>query len=164
MAITAASAAWFLPFALPICLWVAWSDLKFMKIPNQSVLALWVVFAVVGLIALPFDAYLWRYVHIVVVLAFGFVLNLGGAMGAGDAKFLAAMAPLAAFEDLRLILILFAAVLLAAFVTHRLFKHIGPFRRATADWVSWERRKFPMGFALGPTLAIYLGLGVFLGA
>ncbi len=43
------TALWFLPFVLPIALWVAWSDMKFMKIPNKAVLALVAVFAVVGL-------------------------------------------------------------------------------------------------------------------
>ena len=40
MAITAQSAIWFLPFALPISLWVIWSDLSTMRIPNTAVLAL----------------------------------------------------------------------------------------------------------------------------
>ena len=44
MAISASAATWFFLCALPICLWAAWSDLKYMKIPNKSVLALTVVF------------------------------------------------------------------------------------------------------------------------
>ena len=40
LALTAAEALWFLPFVLPICIWVAWSDLREMRIPNVSVLAL----------------------------------------------------------------------------------------------------------------------------
>ena len=42
------TALWFLPFALPICLWVMWSDLKAMKIPNMAVMALVAVFVIVG--------------------------------------------------------------------------------------------------------------------
>ena len=53
MALTLTTALWFLPFVLPICIYVAWSDMKYMKIPNTSVLALVGVFAVVGLLALP---------------------------------------------------------------------------------------------------------------
>ena len=49
---SAATAFWFLPFALPIAVWVAWSDMKFMRIPNKAVLALTAVFLVVGLAAL----------------------------------------------------------------------------------------------------------------
>jgi len=37
MAVTVSQALWFLPFILPICLFVAWSDMKFMRIPNRSV-------------------------------------------------------------------------------------------------------------------------------
>ena len=60
LALTAAEALWFLPFVLPICIWVAWSDLREMRIPNVSVLALAGVFLAVGLIALPFEVYYMR--------------------------------------------------------------------------------------------------------
>lgn len=92
LTISAASALWFLPFAIPIAIWVSWSDMKFMKIPNKAVIALFGIFVIVGLFALPFSEYLWRYLNVVVVLAVGFFLNLRGAVGAGDAKFAAAMA------------------------------------------------------------------------
>ena len=40
-----------------------------------------------------------------------------------------------------------------------------PLRRLAPDWQSWNTgKKFPMGFALGGTLAIYLGLGALYGA
>ena len=38
-----------LPFATAIGVWVAWSDMKSMKIPNQSVLALLAVWLIVGI-------------------------------------------------------------------------------------------------------------------
>jgi prepilin peptidase CpaA len=62
MAITTFSAWWFLPFVLPICFYVAFTDIREMRITNQAVLALGIVFLVIGLIALPFDLYLWRLV------------------------------------------------------------------------------------------------------
>ncbi len=163
MAVSASAALWFLPFVLPICLWVAWSDMKFMKIPNKAVLALLAVFVVIGLIALPFDVYKWRFVHIVVILVIGFVANMAGLLGAGDAKFAAAMAPFIALGDWVIFMYFFAAVLLAAFATHRLFRAIAPMRRATGDWASWSSSKFPMGLALGPTLIFYLIAGILLG-
>ncbi len=100
MFLTDTQALWFLPFALPICLWVAWSDLKFMKIPNKAVLALVAVFAVVGFIALGWPDWGWRWLHLLVILIIGFALNIIGAIGAGDAKFAAAMAPFVALADL----------------------------------------------------------------
>jgi len=164
MALTASAALWFLPFVLPICTWVAWSDLKFMKIPNKAVLALTVVFLLVGLIAVPLAEYPWRLLHLVVVLVIGFALNMLGLIGAGDAKFAAAMAPFFPLGDLRLMLVLFAAVLVAAFATHRLFRAVPAMRSRTADWKSWSSGDFPMGLALGGAMGFYLALGVFYGA
>jgi prepilin peptidase CpaA len=161
--ISAQTAIWFIPFAVPIGVWVAWNDMAFMKIPNQAVIALFVVFAVVGLAAMPFEDYLWRYVQCAGVLALGFVLNIVRAVGAGDAKFAAAMAPLIDPGDLRLVLVLFAAVLIAAFATHRAARAVPAVRTAFPTWESWSRRDFPMGLALGATLIFYLLLGVAVG-
>jgi prepilin peptidase CpaA len=164
MELTAFSALVFLPFALPVTIWVAWNDMKYMKIPNQAVLALTAVFLLIGLIALPLAEYPWRLSHFAVVLAIGFVANMAGLVGAGDAKFAAPMAMFVPLSDMRLMLILFAAVLLGAFATHRLFRAIPAVRRNTADWQSWQRKDFPMGLALGSTLAFYLMLGTVFGA
>ena len=59
---------------------------------------------------------------------------------------------------------IFMATLLAAAATHRVVR-LTPLRHLAPNWESWERgKKFPMGFALGPTLAIYLILGALYGA
>lgn len=164
MTLTTYAAAWFLPFVLPICLYVIYTDISRMKITNTANLALAGVFVVIGLIALPFDVYLWRLAALGIVLVAGIVLNAVGAMGAGDSKFLAAAAPYIAIGDLNLLVWLFMATLLAAFVTHRCVKHT-PLRRLAPDWTSWEQgKKFPMGLALGAALSIYLGLGLLYGA
>lgn len=146
----------FLPFALSIGIWVAWSDMKAMKIPNKAVMALLVVFLIVGVLVLPFKAWLWALGLGVAVLVAGFVLNAIGAIGAGDAKFAAAMAPFFIGADVRFVLGLFAACLLGAFGAHRLARMIPPFRRATEDWASWTHHDFPMGLALAGTLIFYL--------
>jgi prepilin peptidase CpaA len=162
--IAAAHAQWFLPFVLPVCLWVIWSDLSAMRIPNAAVLTLAAIFLVIGLIALPLPLYGWRLVSLVVVLVLGFVANMAGLMGAGDSKFLAAAAPFVAPGDVAGLAIIFSANLLACFATHRLAKY-SALRRLAPGWQSWSRgRKFPMGFALGSTLVIYLALGAVLGA
>ena len=161
MAITAFAAMWFLPFALPICIWVALSDLKHMKIPNKAVLALMVVFLVVGPFVLGFPTeFFWRLLHLVVVLVIGFALNMAGMIGAGDAKFAAAMAPFFPLGDMRLFMVLCAAVLIAAYVTHRIFRRIPAVTTRSPDWVSWTSKKFPMGLALGWALATYLAMGI----
>lgn len=156
----------FLPFVTPIALWVAWSDMKFMRIPNQSVLALVLVFAVAGLVAvalgaLPLTEYLWRWSHLVIVLLAGFVANALRLVGAGDAKFAAAMAPFFAAADLNIVLPLFAAILLGAFAAHRGLRLVPAFRNAAPDWQSWTRADFPMGLALSGTLLFYLLFKIF---
>ena len=164
MTLTAYTAMWFLPFVTPIAIWVAWSDMATMKIPNKAVLALMIVFVVVGLIALPFAEYPWRFLHFAVILALGFVMNAAGLLGAGDAKFAAAMAMFIPLGDLSFFFYLFAPVVFAAFVIHRLVRRMPAVRAKFPTWESWERKDFPMGLALGPGLVFYLLAGVIWGA
>ncbi|WP_138935217.1 prepilin peptidase [Roseovarius arcticus] len=164
MYISAYAAMWFLPFVLPICLWVAWSDLRDMKIPNKAVMALVAVYVVVGLLTLPFDIYAWRFVHLIVVLVAGIALNALGALGAGDAKFAAAAAPFIAIGDLGMLLLILAATMIFGFAVHRTAKHTA-LRRLAPHWVSWTREgKYPMGLSLGGALAIYLAQGALAGS
>ncbi|WP_371169850.1 prepilin peptidase [Aliiroseovarius sp. 2305UL8-7] len=153
----------FLPFVVPIALWVVWSDLSRMKIPNKSVVALTAVFAVVGLFALPLEDYLWRWLHLVVVLVIGFVMNVMRMLGAGDAKFAAAMAPFVALSDATLVMMILAVMIVAGFILHRLAKNIDWLRAATPNWESWTRRDYPMGLSLGATLIVYLVLAALTG-
>lgn len=159
MALPALVAWWFLPLLVPLCLYVAYTDLARMKITNPTVIAIAAVFVVMGPFLYPLETYLWQLAHLGIVLVVGIVLNAAGSMGAGDAKFLAAAAPFVALGDVRLLMALFAAVLLAAYAVHRVAKAT-PLRNMAPDWASWnqEGRRFPMGFALGPTLALYLCL------
>jgi prepilin peptidase CpaA len=146
---------WFLPWTLGIAIWVAWSDMKHMKIPNKAVLALAAVWVLVGFFAVPWQHWLVGFALMALVLAIGFVANLVGLVGAGDAKFAAAMAPFFAGADLRLVLGLFAACLLGAFAAHRGLRALPAFRAATPDWASWTHHKFPMGLALGGLLVFH---------
>jgi len=164
LAIGAAEAAWYLPFVAPICLYVAFTDLRDMKITNKTVLLLAGLFLVLGLITLPIVEYGWRLFQLFVVLAIGFVLNAAGIMGGGDAKFVAAAAPYVALPDVGIVFVIYTITMLAAVLTHRIARRSG-LRRLAPNWVSWESSpKFPMGFVLGPTLAIYLAAGVVAGA
>lgn len=146
---------------LPVCLWVCWSDLKTMKIPNLAVLALVGIFILVGGAVLPFENWLWRWLHFGVILALGFVLNAVANVGAGDAKFAAAAALYVRAADTAFVMMLLAAFLLIAFFSHRLLRAIPAVRRATPDWVSWTSQKFPMGLALVGTLLAYMALMAF---
>ncbi|PRY25112.1 prepilin peptidase CpaA [Aliiruegeria haliotis] len=162
--ITTWEALCFLPFAVPIGIWVAVNDMAHMKIPNKAVMALVAVFAVVGLVALPLEAYLWRWLHLVVVLVIGFLANMIRLLGAGDAKFAAAMAPFIVLGDATKVIYLFAGLVLLTYAGHRIARAVPAIRNATPDWESWKRRKdFPMGLALGPLLIVYLALGALYG-
>jgi prepilin peptidase CpaA len=164
VAVSSFAAMWFLPFVVPICLYVMYTDLSRMKITNVANLALLAVFVVVGLFVIPLDEYLWRLAGMVIVLIVGVVLNAAGVMGAGDSKFIAAAAPFIALGDLMLLAWLFAAVLIAAIIIHRVAR-LTPLRGLAPHWASWEQgKKFPMGLALGPTLILYLVFGTFYGA
>lgn len=164
MMFSAQAALYFLPFIAPIALWVAWTDLKWMKIKNTAVLALVAVYLVVGLLALPFEAWAWGWLSLAIVLVVGFVMTTAGLMGAGDAKFAAAMAPFIALGDLTLFLMLFGLIVIITFIGHRLFRASSFAERIAPGWESWHRREFPMGLALGPALLSYVALAANFGA
>ena len=157
--ITVTQSIAFLIFVAPLCIYVAWNDLRAMKIPTWSTDALALVFVVVGIFVMPFSDYLWRYAHFGVILIVGMLLNAIGAMGAGDSKFIASAAPFIPVDDLGLILKLLACGFFAGYLLHRVARAISPVRGLVPDWQSWsEKRRFPMGFPLGATLIVYLAL------
>lgn len=159
----AASGWWFLPVVTPIAIWVAWSDLARMKIPNLAVLALLAVTIPVGFLAMPATDWLFRLINAPVILAFCFVLFAAGAMGAGDAKYAAAAAPLFDRQDAPLIIILTSATLLAGFTLHRVVLHTPALRARMPDWHSWERKDFPMGLVISGIILFYLLIVAFYG-
>jgi len=163
--LTAGAAIAFLPFALAIGGWVAWSDMKLMKIPNKCMLALLAVWLVVGLGAvaltgLPLSSWLWGWAFAAIALVVGFVANALRLVGGGDAKFATAMAPFFVGSDWRTVFVIAASCLIGAFVAHRMARNIGAIRRATPDWVSWTSKDFPMGLALAGTLIFHLLLTI----
>lgn len=150
MALTSYAAAWFLPFVVPICLYVMYTDLSRMKITNVANMALAAVFLVIGLVVLDFDAYLWRLAGMAIVLVVGVILNAVGVMGAGDSKFIAAAAPFVALADLTLLCFIFLGCLIAAIVTHKTAKFTR-LRQLAPHWTSWEQGKsFPWASHLVP--------------
>jgi prepilin peptidase CpaA len=156
----AATALWFLPAVLPISLYVAYMDLSRMIIPNKAVLALVVAFAALGLLALPFSEYLWRWSHLAVVLVVGIGMNALGLMGAGDAKFAAGAAPFIALGDWPQVLMLFTVFVLVSVVLHRTARATA-LRNLAPNWKSWTQgKRFPMGLPLAATLTGYLVMAV----
>lgn len=156
------AALWFLPLVLPLCAYVALSDLREMRIPNWCVDSLGALYIVLGLLVMPTWAdYGWHLLHLPIGLALGFLVYSAGLVGAGDAKFVAAAAPYVAYADLQAVLLIFCASLLAGFAAHRIARHTS-LRRLAPEWKSWSTgAKFPMGLCLGATLALYLCLAAF---
>ncbi|MFE3837090.1 A24 family peptidase [Pseudogemmobacter sonorensis] len=146
-----------LPFVIPVAIWVAWTDLKEMKIRNKAVIAMTAIWALVGWYAVGWESWLWGFAIMAIVLALGFFGNMIGLFGAGDAKFAAAMAGVFVGGSPWFIAGLYAVCSIGALVLHRILKRIPAVRRATPDWTSWERKKlFPMGLSLSSMLVIYL--------
>ena len=161
MVTPATAALAFLAPVTAICVWVAWSDLSRMKIPNLAVLALLLTFALIGPFVLPLGDWGWRWVHFAVLLVIGMVLNAIGAMGAGDAKFIAAAAPFVAAGDAVTVLLILSACAVLGFVLHRAAMH-SALARAVPHWESWSTgRRFPFGFPLAAALVLYLALAAF---
>ncbi|MEP5152232.1 prepilin peptidase [Planktotalea sp.] len=157
-------ALWSLPFVLPLCFIVAWSDMRAMRIPNWCVLGLFATYILIGIFTLSFTSFLWGFVSLILVLLIGFFMSAVGMIGAGDAKFAAAAAPFIASADYRFFVALFAANIIAAFMTHRMIAKT-KMTDLAPTWDSWERTwEFPMGLSLGGTLALYMILSAIMGA
>ena len=162
VSVTVTQSIAFLIFVAPLCIYVAWNDLRAMKIPTWSTDALAIVFVVVGFWVMPFSDYLWRYAHFGVVLVIAIIANAVGAMGAGDSKFLASAAPFVALDDTGFVLMLLGAGLLAGLLIHRIAKAIPPIRNLVPEWESWSQgKRFPMGFPMGAVLIVYLAIPLF---
>jgi prepilin peptidase CpaA len=156
MGLTASAALWFLPFVVPIALYISWNDMRSMKITNASVMVLLGVFVVIGPFAFGWPAYAWQWLHVPVTLAVCILLWMARAMGGGDAKMIAAMSPFFALADFGLITQVFAASLLGALAVHSLFRFT-KLKDIVPDWKSWNAgRYFPKGLPLSMTLVFYL--------
>lgn len=143
---------------LPIAIWAAWSDLKLMKIPNISVLAMAAVWPLLGWLVVPTWAlWFWGFALMAIVFVAGFLLYLTGTFGAGDAKYAAAMAGMFVGGRIAEILVLLVVCMIGSLVLHRIMRSLPFIRNATPDWVSWTRRRyFPFGLALSALVVIYL--------
>lgn len=157
MVTSADAALWLLPFVTPIAIWAAWSDMKYMLIPNKAVMALVGVYAIVGFFVFPFEEWAWRWTHLFVILVIGFILNIIGIFGAGDAKFAAAMAPFIALQDWVSFMIIMGILIPVSLLTHRAAAKIPFILRRTEGWVSWARTSdFPFGLPLAAAIVTYL--------
>ena len=142
---------------LPIAIWAAVSDLKRMKIPNTSVLAMAAIWPLIGWYLVGMTAWLWGFALMAIVFVLGFLLYLTGTFGAGDAKYSAAMAGMFVGGNIGEILLIIFVCMVGALFLHRLLRSLPFVRNATPGWESWERRRyFPFGLALSAIVVVYL--------
>ncbi len=137
---------------------VTWFDLKQLRIPNWSVLAVLGVFIVTGLWGLPLDVFGWRLLAGVIVLFVGFALySLGGGnVGGGDIKMMAALTPFIAGKDVAFVLIVFACLSFVGIMLHKLVR--AKLRDRETGWKALDQQRFfPVGLLLGATIMLYLG-------
>lgn len=167
VALTQAQALIFLPLVLPIALWAVYTDLTELKIRNICVISLLAGFVVLGPFALDLGDYAWRFAHVGVVLVIGFLLSIAGILGAGDAKFAAAMAPFVALSDGLLVLLIVTTSAFVFMIVHQIAKRIPAVVNATPHWASWDtgrrsvtKQAFPYGIGLSTGLVVYIALGL----
>lgn len=142
---------------LPIAIWAAVSDLKRMKIPNISVLAMAAIWPLIGWYLVPLQPWLWGFAIMALVLVAGFLMYLTGTFGAGDAKFAAAMSGMFVGGNIGEILLIIFVSMVGSLFVHRLLRSLSFVRNATPDWESWtKRRYFPFGLALSCIVVFYL--------
>lgn len=152
----------FFLITLPVTVWAAWSDLKYMKITNRLNLVLFALFLVSGLILLPLQEYAIRLGIGAIALLVGFILNARGNMGGGDAKYIAAFIPFVDPGEISVFFLILSACLLIAVAVHRTARRIPAIRAMAGDWKSWdEKRHFPMGLGLSAAFSFYLAVGGF---
>lgn len=155
--ITSTGALILLVPVLPIAIWATVSDLKRMKIPNASVLAMAAVWPLLGWMAVPtWTAWFWGFAIMAIVFVLGYLLYTTGTYGAGDAKYSAAFSPMFVGAPIGYLLILIACSMMGALIVHRVIQKIPAVRKMTPDWESWDKRLFPFGLALSGILIFYL--------
>ena len=142
---------------LPIAIWAALSDLKRMKIPNTSVIAMAAIWPLIGWYLVPLEPWLWGFAIMAIVLVAGFLMYLTGTFGAGDAKFAAAMSGMFVGGGIGEILLIIFVSMVGSLFVHRLLRSLSFVRNATPDWESWtKKRYFPFGLALSCIVVFYL--------
>ena len=142
---------------VPLMAVIARYDLKELRIPNWTVLAAVAIYLATASWGLPIDIFLWRLGHGVIALLLGFVLYqlVGGSIGGGDLKLIAALTPFVAGQDVGFVLIVYVVASFAGLILHR-FVH-AMLRGRETGWTALDQRiYFPAGLLLGFTIAIYL--------
>jgi len=147
--------------AIPICIWVAWSDMKFMRIPNVACYALFISFLIIGPLIYDMQEYGIRIAQGIVMLIAGFFITGIGLVGGGDSKFAAAMMPYIALKMIFPFLFIIAIMSFFFIGLHKLIGITPGIKNYIKDWDSWNSKgMFPFGVTLAGSLIAYLLLNI----
>ena len=147
----------FLVVTLPFCIFAAWSDLKFLKIPNIVPVSMVLIFIVVGPFVLPFTEYKLSLLYGLIALLLSLVVFAAKIVPAGDLKYTTAIIPYVNTGELLNFVMFLSLCSLLAVLIHSIVGRLG---LGPASWASWQesgrKRRFPFGFALSGALITYL--------
>ena len=147
--------------AVPISIWVVWSDMKFMRIPNAACLALFGSFLLLGFLIFDLDEYGIRVAQGVVILVAGFFATSIGLVGGGDSKFAAALAPFVALQDVFPFIFIVGIISIISMGAHKVIGITPGVKNLIKDWDSWNvHGMFPFGITLAGSLLTYLFLNI----
>ena len=150
-------AATYLAAVLPFCVVAGWSDLRLMIIPNWVSLCILAVFFTLCLWVFPLSDIGFRLCVMLAVFVVGYLLNMFGLMGGGDAKLITVMTPFVAAGNWFNFVFYIALWSLATYAIHRIVMHSPLKDRYFKGWVSFEnKRKFPYGLPLALGFISYL--------
>lgn len=80
---------------IPALVYVVWTDLKTMRIPNVACLVIFLAFLPTGLAGLDIETFGWRLAHTAIAFFLGYAIFslTSGAIGGGDLKLGIALVP-----------------------------------------------------------------------
>ncbi len=141
--------------AAPLLIYAAYSDLRYMRIPDFISIALVVLFAVTVLIQSPVDIRA-RIAVASGIFAIGYIGFSFRLIGGGDVKFLSALALFVPRSELTVFANLFSVSLLIGISLICMAQRS---RLANVGWKSFSARgKFPMGLSIAMTGLMFYGL------
>jgi len=144
---------------LPLMGYITYSDMRWLRIPNWSVLAVFGAFLVTGIWGLPIDVFLWRCAYAVIALAVGLLIyNLAqGSVGAGDLKLIAALAPFLSLTTLLDFILVYVVVSIIGTVFFMIMRRRNRRRGVKDPWKAFgETIYMPAGVFLGISISIVM--------
>lgn len=147
---------------LPIALWAVISDLKQLKIRNNTVLAMAGIWLALGWLAVPtWSAYAWGIGFLVIGVLLAFLANAFLNFPGGDGKYAAAITPFFVGADPVRVAIIVICCMIAAPLLLQVVRALPPVKRATIGWEGFRHwRIVPFGLALSMMVVYYLGAAI----